>query len=60
MVNLREACEAIKQDIENSPGWLKNIYEQNRRIREFIELRNSGKLDYCGYLKEENSNDRRN
>ena len=34
---LREACDAIKEDVNNSPQWLKNIYEQNKAIRKFIE-----------------------
>lgn len=55
--SLRDACEAIKGDIEESPDWLKKVYEQNKKIREFIELRDSGKLDRCGYLKEEDSDE---
>jgi hypothetical protein len=47
MSNLREALEAVRQDVETSPDWLKNIYETNRRIRKFIDLRDSQKLESC-------------
>lgn len=35
--SLKEACQAIQDDVNNSPEWLLNIYKQNREIRKLNE-----------------------
>jgi len=42
---LQAACNAASEKVANSPTWLKNIYERNRKAEEQLRQR---AIDGCG------------